>query len=151
MDEVKKKPKSEKSSLPQDRVTLSPKISQRLDRWLSQLDEKFNGLIGINKSDLVNYFIGELAEDLSPVQISKIKTAYYDEVRFMQWALQKMKESKKNGAPLSLNDLLHLSQATSNDVVKRVKKPKSTESSAQDIKIDSIDLKNSSNEILAGK
>lgn len=128
MDEVIKKPKPKKFSSPMDRVTLTQASGQKLLGWIDQLNEKYKGLIDVNKSDLVNHFLSELPELLNREQVDKIKKIYYDEVRFMQWALQKMKESKKSGEDLSLKDLMQLSEMKSANDVKRPKKSKSTES-----------------------
>lgn len=128
MDEVKKRARTDKISVPQDRVTLTPAISKRVNGWLDQLNEKFNGLIELNRSDLTNYFLDQISDLLNRDQIEKIKTAHYDEVRFMSWALQKMKESKKNGETLSLSDLMQLSQTRVSHDVKRAKRAKSAES-----------------------
>ena len=126
MDEVKKKP--DKSIPQQDRVTLTPQVSQKVNNWLTQLNDKFNGLIEINRSDLTNYFLDRQPDILNRDQIEKVKAAHYDEVRFMSWALQKMKESKKNGESLSLKDLMQSSQTNPSDDIKRTKKAKGTES-----------------------
>lgn len=149
MDEVKKKLKGDKPVNPQDRVTLNPGMSQKINGWLDQLNDKFKGLIEINKSDLANYFLDKQPDVLNRDQIEKIKAAHYDEVRFMHWALQKMKESKKSGETLSLKDLMQLSlMKTANDV-KRTKKAKSVESSVSTSKNDSDSSENVSIEILA--
>lgn len=147
MDEVKKKIKADKSVMPQDRVTLTPATSQKVNDWLDQLNDKFKGLIEINKSDLVNYFLDKQSDVLNRDQIEKIKTAHYDEVRFMQWALQKIKESKKNGETLSLKDLMQLSQTKSSDDIKRTKKAKSIESFDMGTQNEVIDIEKSFNDL----
>ncbi len=149
MDEVKKKPKAEKTAIPPDRVTLSPAISQKLNAWIDQLNDKFKGLIEINKSDLANYFLEKQPDVLNRDQIEKIKIAHYDEVRFMSWALQKMKESKKNGETLSLKDLMQLSQTKANDDIKSTKKVKSAESSRIASQIKPVESENTSHELPA--
>ena len=141
MDEVIKKSKPKKNSIPAERVTLTHASGQKLLGWIDQLNEKFKGLIDVNKSDLVNHFLSELPEVLNREQVDKIKKIYYDEVRFMQWALQKMKESKKCGEELSLKDLMQLSEMKSANDVKRPKRPKSTEST-------DVVLQNKTNESL---
>ena len=149
MDEVKKKAKTDKPAIPQDRVTLTPMISQKVNGWLDQLNDKFKGLIEINRSDLANYFLDRQPDVLNKDKIEKIKAAHYDEVRFMHWALQKMKESKKNGETLSLKDLMQLSQTKTSDDIKRTNKTKSAEAPAIASKNDSDDTKNVSTEIFA--
>lgn len=125
MDEVIKKPKSLKSiSVKQERATLSPQVSTKVDAWLKQIEEKLSGSVSINKSDLVNFFLEKQADVLSKDQIEKIREAFFDEVRFAQWALQQVKDSKKKGESLSLKDVINLSRALDTDAPKKPRKPK---------------------------
>ena len=149
MDEVKKKRKTDKAIITPDRVTLSPAISQKLNAWIDQLNDKFKGLIEINKSDLANYFLEKQPDVLNRDQIEKIRIAHYDEVRFMSWALQKMKESKKNGETLSLKDLMQLSQTKTSDDIKSTKKVKSAESSRITSQSEPVEPENTSYELPA--
>lgn len=126
MDEVIKKPKSVKSiSAKQERATLSPQVSAKVDMWLRQIEDKLSGSVSINKSDLVNFFLEKQTDVLSKDQIEKIREAFFDEVRFAQWALQQVKESKKKGETLSLRDVINLSRALDTDAPKKPRKPKS--------------------------
>ena len=125
MDEVIKKTKSVKSiSAKQERATLNPQVSAKVDVWLKQIGEKLSGSVSINKSDLVNFFLEKQADVLSKDQIEKIREAFFDEVRFAQWALQQIKESKKKGESLSLKDIINLSRALDADTPKKPRKPK---------------------------
>lgn len=148
MDEVKKKIKTDKPTVPQDRVTLTPLVSQKVNGWLDQLNDKFKGLIEVNRSDLTNYFLDRQPDVLNKDQIEKIKAAHYNEVRFMHWALQKMKESKKKGENLSLKDIMQLSQIGTGDDAKRTRKTKSAESSPSPSKNESDGSENIPNENL---
>lgn len=126
MDEVIKKPRSVKSiSVKQERATLSPQVSTKVDVWLKQIENKLSGSVSINKSDLVNFFLEKQTDVLSKDQIEKIREAFFDEVRFAQWALQQVKESKKKGESLSLKDVINLSRALDTDTPKKPRKPKS--------------------------
>lgn len=125
MDEVIKKPKSVKSiSVKQERATLNPQVSAKVDVWLKQIEDKLSGSVSINKSDLVNFFLEKQADVLSKDQIEKIREAFFDEVRFAQWALQQVKDSKKKGESLSLKDVINLSRALDTDAPKKPRKPK---------------------------
>ena len=126
MDEVIKKVKSVKSiSVKQERATLSPQVGAKVDMWLKQIEEKLSGSVSINKSDLVNFFLEKQTDVLSKDQIEKIREAFFDEVRFAQWALQQVKDSKKKGESLSLKDVINLSRALDTDTPKKPRKPKS--------------------------
>lgn len=131
MDEVKKKEKPKRPVVIQDRVTLTSASSDKLLKMIEQLNDKFKDLIEINKSDLVNYFLDKQPEILSRDHIEKLRAAFYDEVKFLSWALQKVKESKKLGTPLSLDDLMHLSPRKTENAVKRTRQHKGNELSAE--------------------
>jgi hypothetical protein len=132
MDEVsntsKKKPRSEKQLHPQDRATLTPATAKKLDAWLEQIDSKYNGLVSVSRSDLTNYFLDKQPDLLNRDQLEKIKAAHFDEVRFAQWALKQIKDSKQKGESLSLKDLVSMSRLVDAEAPKRVRSPKSTES-----------------------
>lgn len=132
MDEVVKKVKPQKESVKQDRATLLPAVAVKIDGWLKQIEDKLSGSVVVNRSDLVNYFLEKQSDVLTKDQIEKIKEAFFDEVRFAQWALQQVKESKKNGESLSLKDIFNMSKVLDTDTVKKPRKPKSTESMAAD-------------------
>lgn len=131
MDEVKKKEKPKRPVVLQDRVTLTPSSSDKLLKMIEQLNDKFKGLIEINKSDLVNYFLEKQPEILSREHIEKLRAAFYDEVKFLSWALQKVKESKRSGQALSLDDLMHLSPRMTENTVKRTRRSKGNELSVE--------------------
>lgn len=130
MDEVTKKVRSQKLTVKQDRVTLLPSAVTKIDGWIKQIEEKLSGSVDVNRSDLVNYFLEKQPDVLTKDQIEKIKDVFFDDVRFAQWALQQVKESKKKGESLSLKDVLNLSKVLDTDTVKKPRKAKSTESAA---------------------
>lgn len=132
MDELtdlpKKKTKSVKQLSPQDRATLTTANAKKLDAWLEQVDSKFNGLVSVSRSDLTNYFLDKQPDILSRDQLEKIKAAHFDEVRFAQWALKQIKNSKQKGEALSLKDIVSMSRLVDAETPKRARSPKSTES-----------------------
>lgn len=130
MDEVIKKSKPKKAApyVKQDRATLSSAVSLKVDGWLKQVQDKLSGSIVVNKSDLVNFFLDKMPDNLNRDQIEKIKHQFFDEVRFAQWTLQQVKDSKKRGEALTLKDIINLSKVLETDVIKTPKKTKSTES-----------------------
>ena len=89
-----------------DRIVLRRIECGKLDRWVSNLNERFDGMIRITKSDLANFIIRQHPEDLSPDEVSLIESEFYDEVRWLNWALGKIRQAKKEGRALSLDDLM---------------------------------------------
>lgn len=91
-----------------DRVTLGKEAAERLDHWLEQIQNAFNGLIKLNKSDLVNYLVSEHKTDLAKKELKKLKSTHFDQVKFAAWALNRLKEAQKNGESLTYADLVRL-------------------------------------------
>jgi predicted RNA-binding protein len=101
---------------PVDRVSLGKEESEKLDRWLKQVQEAFGGVIKLNKADLVNFLVREHNESLSTRELKSLRAFHFDEVKFATWALSRLKEAKKNGVDLKYEDILRLQ--LSNDKVK---------------------------------
>jgi hypothetical protein len=53
------------------------------------LNRKFDGMIRITKSDLANFLIRHHVESLSDKEVALIESEFYDEVRWLNWALTK--------------------------------------------------------------
>jgi len=91
----------------QERVTIAEPESLRLDKWLEQIGQRFDGFIKLNKSDLVRFLIASHAELLSREELDKIKVENYDEGEFLKWALLKRDEAKKRGDEFNLSDIFN--------------------------------------------
>ncbi len=94
-----------------DRIVLRRPECERLDRWLSQLNARFDGMIRLTKSDLANFIIRLHADELSDTEVTLIESEFYDEVRWLNWALAKIRKAKKEGVSISLEQLM-LSRST---------------------------------------
>lgn len=97
-----KKPKSEST----ERLTLQKPEQKKLDRWVNELNQKFDGMIKLTKSDLANFLIRHHAEQLTDGEIAKIEGENFDELRWMTWALNKIRQAKKEGQSLTLAELM---------------------------------------------
>ena len=91
-----------------DRVTLGKDEGEKLDRWLEQIHATFNGLLKLNKSDLVNYLVSEHKAELVKKELKKLKSIHFNQVKFAAWALGRLKEAQKNGEKLTYADLVRL-------------------------------------------
>ncbi len=89
-----------------DRIVLRRMENDRLQSWTVSLNERFDGMIRVTKSDLANFLIRQHAENLSEPEIKLIEAELFDEVRWLNWALTKVRQAKKAGQALSLNDLM---------------------------------------------
>ena len=98
--------RSESESDNVDRIVLRKIEQQKLNAWLVMLNRKFDGMIRITKSDLANFLIRHHAESLSDKEVALIESEFYDEVRWLNWALTKIRQAKKDGLSLTLDDLM---------------------------------------------
>ena len=89
-----------------DRIVLKRLERSKLDSWLAQLNEKFDGMIRFTKSDLANFLIRNHANDLNDDEIDTLASEHYDEMRWLNWAVAKIRKAKKEGIQLSLDELM---------------------------------------------
>lgn len=99
------KPSKEKDPSTVDRVILGKSEAHLLQSWVNEFNKKADGLIKVSKADLVNYLIASHAVSLSSEEVHSIATRYYDEARWLGWAMHKLKEAKKNKNQMSFDEL----------------------------------------------
>jgi hypothetical protein len=89
-----------------DRVILKPDERGKLDKWLGQLNDKYDGMVKFSKSDLANFLIRHSDDELSESQMKLLGVELYDEMRWINRAIEKVRQAKREGLPLSLEDLM---------------------------------------------
>ncbi|MFP5458382.1 MAG: hypothetical protein ACLGG7_06590 [Bacteriovoracia bacterium] len=107
MEQIKKaKPVKESKGEPTERLTLQKPEQAKLERWLDGLNSKFDGMIRLTKSDLANFLIRHHPAHLDAEEVALIEAEHFDEVRWINWALAKIREAKKQGQSLTLDELM---------------------------------------------
>lgn len=109
MEPLSSKPskKSEKTKVEAtERLTLQKPEQEKLERWVQELNTKFDGMIRVTKSDLANFLIRLHPDSLSDSETAQIEHEHFDEVRWINWALNKIRAAKKEGHNITLNDLM---------------------------------------------
>lgn len=109
-----------------ERLTLQKPEQAKLERWINELNKKFEGMIKLTKSDLANFLIRHHAEILSDDEIIKIESEHFDEIRWMNWALNRIRAAKKEGQSLTLNDLMTKRQQQPGQALKTPKRKRSS-------------------------
>ena len=94
-----------KSTFP-DRVNLTYGQSKRLEIWVQQIKEVTQGALRISKSDLVNFVLEEMNKDLSEEQMIRLEIKFYNETRWLAWAMGQIKKAEKEERKLQLEDLM---------------------------------------------
>ena len=95
-----------KRSKATDRVVLTNPESDKVQKWMQMLNEHLDGAVRLTRSDLVNFIIREHSDDFSDLEIKKIESEFYSEIRWLNWATAKVRTANKEGIKLSLNDLI---------------------------------------------
>ena len=91
---------------PVDRIILKRQERDRLDSWLTQLNERYDGLVKFSKSDLANFLIRQQNEKLSEIHIKQLGAELYDEMRWINRSIEKVRQAKREGVTLSLEDFM---------------------------------------------
>lgn len=89
-----------------DRITLSEFNRKKVDQWLTHLNEKLLGMVKISRTDLVNCLLERHSFELNENEIQAVAKATFDEVRWLNSAMERIKASKKSGELLSMDQLL---------------------------------------------
>jgi hypothetical protein len=90
-----------------DRANLTPEQSKRLEAWVQQVNSASQGALKISKSDLVNFFLAEKENELSDEQIIQLEIKYYNEPRWIEWAMGQIKAAVQSDATVTLEGLLN--------------------------------------------
>jgi hypothetical protein len=98
--------KEKNVSDPVDRIILKRQERDRLDAWLTQLNDRYDGLVKFSKSDLANFLIRQQEQKLSEIHIKQLGAELYDEMRWINRAIEKVRQAKRAGIALSLEDLM---------------------------------------------
>lgn len=91
---------------PIDRIALSPENRARVDKWLNSLDQAFGGMVKVTRTDLVNSLLELRGVELSDVELKKIGKYSFDEVRWLNFAMERIKKAKRRGELLTMDQLL---------------------------------------------
>lgn len=88
-----------------ERLSLRKEEQDKLESWVKELNIKFDGMIRLTKSDLANFLIRH-HPCLSVDEIALIEAEHFDEFRWLNWATNRIRDAKKQGRVLTLNELL---------------------------------------------
>jgi len=95
-----------RAAKPLERVTIDPSLKEKLIRLTEQASAAMQGIASITKSDLVNMFLEDHAEELSAREIERLKATHIDQVKLAQWLADEMRSAKRAGESVTLKELL---------------------------------------------
>jgi len=79
------------------RVPLSEVSKIKLSGWRRQLAQRFPG-IKISDAELSNWAIEVIGDTLSKKQEGQLKNQFFDEVKHLEWMLEKARAAKRTGS-----------------------------------------------------
>jgi len=91
------KPIEKEKAKPPERVTLGQEEGQRVECWLSQVNQFSKGYLSLSKSDIVNFLVRQHKDELSSKELAQIRTYHYDPVRHITWITPQIKQALHNG------------------------------------------------------
>lgn len=122
-------PRLRKPRKPTDRVRLKPNAVEKLDQWMTQIQENVKG-VWLTRADLVNWLVQDRAESLSSSDLKAIGERHFDELKFAHWAIAELKKARERGEERSLADILQGSRSVKSEPSSRNKKRPLTEKQA---------------------
>jgi hypothetical protein len=88
-----------------ERVVLSTEATLKLDRWIEKITSTRQG-VDLSRRKLVDWLIMSKAENLSPAEEKDVADLYYNEVRFLKYAIKEIEEAQDRGETVNLAELL---------------------------------------------
>lgn len=88
-----------------ERVVLSAEATLKLDRWIEKITSTRQG-VDLSRRKLVNWLIMSKAENLSPTEEKEVADLYYNEVRFLKYAIKEIEEAQSRGETINLAEVL---------------------------------------------
>ncbi len=89
-------------------IALSEAASQKIDRWLEQIEGK---RVHLSRKEFLHWFIEKSPDNLSNVDLNAIADRYFDEEKFLRRLLRDAKQARKDGQPALLEILVRHKKA----------------------------------------
>jgi hypothetical protein len=88
-----------------ERVVLSAEATEKLDLWIEKITSTRQG-VDLSRRKLVDWLIMSKAENLSPAEEKDVADLYYNEVRFLKYAIKEIEEAQGRGETINLAEVL---------------------------------------------
>ncbi len=88
-----------------DRLTVDAANLEKIGRYLDQL-RAATPACGATRKDILNWIIEKVPTELSVSDLKELSDRFYDEERFLKFALEEVRAAKARGERLRLDDIL---------------------------------------------
>lgn len=105
MEAIDMKPKR-KRQVNSDRIVLDAAAVSFVRTVAAQVEEVFGGVIKLTTKEIANFILQSRTDALTANELKAIRDKYFDDVKALQWAMQKAKVAKAAGQQISLTDIL---------------------------------------------
>ncbi|MGK5085740.1 hypothetical protein WDW37_20820 [Bdellovibrionota bacterium FG-1] len=106
-----------------DRLTVIPSNLEKIGRLVNQLTSSCPG-VEVSRKDILNWIVEKIPEELSAADIKDLSGRFYDEERFLKFALEEVRAAKARGEKRTLEDILQNMPQAGTAVTRRPRKPK---------------------------
>ena len=89
-----------------DRIVISRCQNEKVKTGHEPLNERFEGFGRITKNDIADFIFRKYPQTIPETYMIELASEFYDEVHWTAWALEKIKQSKKDGGDLTLDELV---------------------------------------------
>ncbi len=88
-----------------DRLTVDPANLEKVGRILEQLRSEVQGC-DVSRKDILNWIIEKCPDHLNAADLKDLSERFYDEERFLRFALEQVRAAKLRGEHLTIGDIL---------------------------------------------
>lgn len=88
-----------------ERITLDVSAMERVTAWMDDLASLLKGST-VNRTELVNWLINHHDRELSAQEVRGLEQAFFDEVKFAEWAVTELKAAQARGESVTLSEII---------------------------------------------
>src|ERR1700678_353724 len=88
-----------------ERITLDDAAVARISDWMAELAVRLKGS-SVTRNQLVSWLINQHDRELSTPEVRGLEQAFFDEVKFAEWAWAELKAAQARGEPASLSEII---------------------------------------------
>ena len=89
-----------------NRISLNNGADKKLSALLVQVNKHLLGMVKINKSDMANMVIDEYPNQLSKIQLNRLRENFLTDIQRAKWIVLQLEQARKDGSKVSFDQLV---------------------------------------------
>ena len=89
-----------------NRISLNDGADKKLSALLVQVNEHLLGMVKMNKSDMANMVIDEYPNQLSKIQLNRLRENLLTDIQRAKWIVLQLEQARKDGSEVSFDQLV---------------------------------------------